>query len=61
MKKPQQGDKQERDCCMFHPFKYVISKLYNLSRTSSLKMLVLGKMLRYAEAIADIILYQDFC
>ena len=61
MKKPQQGDKQERDCCMFHPFKYVISQLYNLVRASSLKMSVLGKMLRYAKAIADIILYQTLC
>ena len=34
--KPKQGDKQEKYCLPFHPFMCVISKQYNLGKTSSL-------------------------
>ena len=36
MKKPKQGYDQDKYCLPFHPFSCVISKQYNLGRTSSL-------------------------
>ena len=37
MKTPKQGCQWEKYCLLFHPFKCVTSKQYNLGRTSSLK------------------------
>ena len=51
-KKPKQGDQREKYC--------LISKQYNIGRISRIKhIIVLDKMLSYAEAIADVI-YKGF-